>query len=108
MVLLSRSEGLPSVVGSLYYNIVEYFNKPKSPMATINVSVPDEVKKEFNTLFAKENKSAIITGLMRRAIEERKLRERRAATIEALLHLRSRQPPVSDDEIAESRQAIRP
>ena len=77
-------------------------------MATINISVPEDVKREFNALFAKENKSAIITGLMRRAIEERKLRERRAAAVEALLRLRSRQLAVGDEKIADIRRAIRP
>ena len=41
-------------------------------MATVNFSVPEYVKQEFNQLFATENKSAILTQLMLQAIEARK------------------------------------
>ena len=37
-------------------------------MATVNFSVPDDVKQEFNELFSSENKSAVLTALMREAI----------------------------------------
>lgn len=40
-------------------------------MATMNFSIPDDVKEAFNEAFKDDNKSAVITGLMRRAIEER-------------------------------------
>jgi hypothetical protein len=40
-------------------------------MATMNFSVPYEVKREFQETFAHENKSAVITRLMKQAIEER-------------------------------------
>jgi metal-responsive CopG/Arc/MetJ family transcriptional regulator len=77
-------------------------------MATINISIPDDVKSEFNEMFAMENKSAVITDLMRQAIEERKRKQRRTAAVEALLRLRAKQHPVSHDEIAETRLAMRP
>ena len=38
-------------------------------MATVNFSVPDDVKEAFNTTFCKENKSAIIAPLMREAVD---------------------------------------
>jgi hypothetical protein len=37
-------------------------------MATVNFSVPDDVKHEFDRTFAGENKSALIAGLMREAV----------------------------------------
>jgi len=46
------------------------------PTSTVNFSVPEEVKRAFNEAFAGENKSAVIAGLMERAIEERQQRLR--------------------------------
>jgi metal-responsive CopG/Arc/MetJ family transcriptional regulator len=77
-------------------------------MATINFSVPEDIKREFQETFAGENRSAVITELMRQAIEEKKRAQRRAAAIDALLNLRRRQQPVSDTKIAAARRAGRP
>ena len=38
-------------------------------MATVNFSVPDEVKDAFNATFSDVNKSAVIADLMREAVE---------------------------------------
>ena len=38
-------------------------------MATVNFSVPDDLKAAFNAAFEGRNKSAVIAGLMREAIE---------------------------------------
>ena len=43
-------------------------------MATVNFSVPDEVKERFNRAFAGQNKSQIIAELMMRAVEEQALK----------------------------------
>lgn len=77
-------------------------------MATVNFSVPDEVKEAFQETFADENRSAIIARLMQQAVGERRQRERRAAAIEALLDLRRSQPPTSDASIRRAREAGRP
>ena len=77
-------------------------------MATVNFSVPDEVKQEFNKAFAGENKSGVLTRLMRQAIEERWRQRRRAAAIDALLKLRQRQRPASEREVRKARRAGRP
>jgi len=78
-------------------------------MATVNFSVPDDIKEAFLEAFANENRSAIIAGLMKQAVEEKKRQQRRAAAIDALLELRQQpQPPVSQEEIARARQAGRP
>lgn len=77
-------------------------------MATVNFSVPDQVKKSFNEAFEGENKSAVIARFMQQAVEERVKQRRRAAAIDALLALRDEQAPVSDEEIATARRAVRP
>lgn len=77
-------------------------------MATVNFSVPDEIKEAFQEAFANENKSAVIARLMRQAVEEKKRQQARSAAIDAILDLRSRQAPLSDSEIAQARKADRP
>jgi hypothetical protein len=77
-------------------------------MATVNFSVPDEIKEAFQEAFAHENKSAVIARLMKQAVEEKKRQQVRSAAIDAILDLRRRQSPVSDREIAEARKADRP
>lgn len=77
-------------------------------MATVNFSVPDEVKDEFNRTFARENKSSIVARLMMQAVEERRLQKQRARAIDRLLKLRSQQKPVTTEEINKARRAGRP
>lgn len=77
-------------------------------MATVNFSVPEELKREFNALFAGENKSAVLARLMRQAIEERRREQRRAAAVDALLDLRSRQAPVEGAVLHRARKQGRP
>jgi metal-responsive CopG/Arc/MetJ family transcriptional regulator len=78
-------------------------------MATVNFSVPEEIKQAFQETFAKENRSAIIARLMQDAVEDRKRQERRAAAIDALLELGERKGlALSDREISRARRAGRP
>jgi hypothetical protein len=77
-------------------------------MATVNFSVPEDVKREFQKTFAKENKSAIIARLMQQAIEERRRQQAQADAIDRLLELRRRIPPVTDAEIRRARRVGRP
>lgn len=77
-------------------------------MATVNFSVPDDVKEAFNKAFKGENKSAILTRLMRNAIEERERQKRRMTAINAILRLRSTSIAVTDDEIRKARKIGRP
>jgi len=77
-------------------------------MATINFSVPDDVKDDFNKTFKGENKSAILTRLMRDAVEERKRQKRRMTAINAILRLRTKSIAVSDAEIRNTRKIGRP
>ena len=77
-------------------------------MATVNFSVPDEVKEQFNRVFARENKSSIIARLMMQAVEERRRQKTRARAIDSLLRRHRSRKPVSDSEIRSARIAGRP
>lgn len=76
-------------------------------MSTMNFSVPERVKEEFNKYFAGENKSAVLTRLMEEAINAKKKEERRAKAMDAILELRKTTKPISDEEIYRIRQEIR-
>jgi hypothetical protein len=76
-------------------------------MATVNFSVPEEVKAEFDKTFGGQNKSAIIADLMRKAVAEAKLRKRRIDIFRTLTQRRSKRPPLSDAQIRASRTAGR-
>jgi metal-responsive CopG/Arc/MetJ family transcriptional regulator len=77
-------------------------------MATVNFSVPDEVKEAFNAAYQGQNKSAVIADLMREAIERA---ERKKRSHEAILRIRDRRkhaPAMSNDEIRTAREVGRP
>lgn len=76
-------------------------------MATINFSIPEDVKREFQTTFASENRSAVLTALVRDAIAERRRQERRQAAIDRILELRRTSIPTTDEEIARLREEAR-
>lgn len=73
-------------------------------MTTVNYSVPEQVKREFNKIFADKNKSQIITELMQRAINEHYNRVRRSKAIDKLLELRDKAPAISSAEIRKLRE----
>jgi len=72
-------------------------------MATVNFSVPEEIKQRFNEVFANQNKSHLIAELMLHAIEEHEHKQQRSRAIDALLKLRAKQKPVSDKAIRSAR-----
>ena len=61
-------------------------------MATVNYSVPDEVKDAFNEAYAGENKSAVIAALMREAVERADRKASSRAAITRILKGRPRAP----------------
>ena len=77
-------------------------------MATMNFSVPEDIKKAFNRTFKGENKSAILSRLMREAIEKRERQQRRKAAVEAILKLRDHSSTVSDEDVHGLRIVGRP
>jgi metal-responsive CopG/Arc/MetJ family transcriptional regulator len=77
-------------------------------MATVNFSVPEDVKKTFDRAFAGANKSAVVAQLMRQAVEERRRQNRRRRAIEHLLRLRRTTRPASEVAIRAARRKGRP
>jgi len=75
---------------------------------TMNFSVPEEVKKQFDKVFAGKNKSAVLTQFMQQAIEERKREERRKRAIDHLLTMRQQAPQVTNKAIRLARTQGRP
>jgi metal-responsive CopG/Arc/MetJ family transcriptional regulator len=77
-------------------------------LATVNFSVPDDVKSEFDRTFGGQNKSAVIADLMRKAVAEVKQRERREAIFRTLTQRRTKRPTLSDAQSRASRAMGRP
>jgi hypothetical protein len=77
-------------------------------MATVNFSVPDEVKAEFDKAFGGQNKSSIIAELMRRAVREREREIRRSRVFRQLSRRRANRQSFSSEEIRKARAAVRP
>ena len=77
-------------------------------MATVNFSVPDEVKAAFDKAFGGQNKSSIVAELMRRAVRERHLQIRRERLFRQLSSARANRPSVASEEIRRTRAADRP
>lgn len=88
--------------------VVEIFNNRSLAMATVNFSVPFDVKEAFDKAFRRQNKSAVLTELMRQAVDERRRRQRRAMAIEKLLTLRKRARSASDKDVRTARRHGRP
>jgi hypothetical protein len=77
-------------------------------MATVNFSVPDEVKAEFDKAFGDQNKSSIIAELMRRAVREQQLQIRRERLFRQLSSARGGRSSFSGADIRKARAAQRP
>lgn len=77
-------------------------------MATVNFSVPDEVKKAFNETFEGQNKSAVIAELMREAVEHAHRRQKSHEAVGRILERRRSAPVRSDNEIRTAREIDRP
>ncbi len=77
-------------------------------MATVNFSVPDDVKDAFNETFRGRNKSAVIADLMREAVERARRRERSREAVDRILERRRGRPVLPDEEIRRARRDGRP
>jgi len=77
-------------------------------VATVNFSVPQDIKDAFDKTFARQNKSAVLADLMRQAVEERRRRKRVARAIDKILTLRTRMRPVGDRTLRAARRQGRP
>ncbi len=76
-------------------------------MATVNFSVPDEVKDAFNETFKDKNKSAVITELMREAVERAQRKQRSHEAIASIFERRARMKPISAEAVQAARDELR-
>jgi hypothetical protein len=76
-------------------------------LATVQFSVPDDVKEAFDRTFGDGNKSAVIARLMRQAVVEAELEARRAELFRRLTARRQQRPTVSNRELRRARNAGR-
>jgi len=77
-------------------------------VSTVNFSVPEDVKQSFNETFEGQNKSAIIAGLMREAVERAVRKQRSRQAIARILKRRKHAPTVTAEDIRAARGAGRP
>jgi hypothetical protein len=106
-----RRPSAPRVVDPCLFqgtmSVIETFNNWWIAMATVNFSVPDDVKSEFDKFFGDQNKSAVIAELMRSAVAEVKRRKQRESIFRALTQRRTDRPSLTDKQIRASRTAGR-
>jgi len=77
-------------------------------MATVNFSVPDDVKAAFDKAFGDQNKSSIVAELMRRAVRERQLQIKREKLFRQLSAVRPSRAAFTSEQINRTRAAGRP
>jgi Glu-tRNA(Gln) amidotransferase subunit E-like FAD-binding protein len=70
-------------------------------MPNVNFSVPEDVKEAFNTTFDGQNKSALMTSLMREAVE-------RAQSQQRILARRQNAPHITEEQFRAAREEGRP
>ena len=76
-------------------------------MATVNFSVPDKVKDAFDETFKDQNKSAIITDLMREAVERAQRKQRSHEAVARILERRARMKPIPAEYVQAARDELR-
>lgn len=76
-------------------------------MATMSFSIPDDVKDKFNEVFEGQNKSAVVTRLMVRAVDEEERKRRSLSLVERLRLVRGRSRLVADEEVGRAREELR-
>lgn len=76
-------------------------------MATVNFSVPEDIKQEFNRVFAGRNKSAIVADLLRQAIESEQRQRRHVKAVDAILSRRNERVRVPPGSIRRAREESR-
>lgn len=77
-------------------------------MATVNFSVPDEVKEAFNKAFAQQNKSAVIADLMRDAVARKNQVKVRRGALRRIAARRNAREAVSEGTLRSARENGRP
>ncbi len=76
-------------------------------MATINFSIPEDVKERLNQVFVDTNKSAIVTQLMEEAIDRSEHKRRSDLAVKTILTIRKSNASISTKKILRTRDEIR-
>lgn len=77
-------------------------------MATVNFSVPEDVKAKFNETFKGRNKSAVIADLMCEAVAREQRRRESHEAAQRILERHPRAPIRTAAEITRARHRNRP
>lgn len=73
-------------------------------MATMNFSIPDDIKKRFNQTFANANKSAVVSQLLEEAIERAERKQQGDAAVQRILAGISNRTPITEEELRQARE----
>lgn len=73
-------------------------------MATMNFSVPEDVKERFNKTFADANKSAVVTQLLEEAIERVERKRKSDEAIHRIMAGFSERTVVTEEELRQARE----
>jgi hypothetical protein len=76
-------------------------------MATVNFSVPEDIKDAFNATFEGRNKSAIVADLLREAVEREKRRRAHVDAMDNILKIRATLPPLPKGSINRALRELR-
>lgn len=76
-------------------------------MATMNFSIPDDIKERFNRTFANQNRSAIVARLLEEAIARAERKQQSDSAIDRILARRRGNSGVSTEEILRLRDELR-
>ncbi len=76
-------------------------------MSTMNFSVPDDVKNAFNEAYKGQNKSAVISELMREAVDRAHRKQLHRDACANILALRAKMPMVSEEDVQAARDELR-
>ena len=77
-------------------------------MTTVNFSVPEDVKQAFNAAFEGQNKSAVLTQLMRDAVAQAEVQRRREEAARRILAGQATAEARSTKQLMKARQTGRP
>lgn len=73
-------------------------------MATMNFSIPEDVKQRFNQTFANANKSAIVTQLLEEAIARAERKRRSDEAVQRILAGFPNRTPITEEELRQARE----
>ena len=76
-------------------------------MATMNFSIPGDVKERFNQTFVNSNKSAIVAQLLEEAIGRAESKQRSDLAVQRILAIRKTSKSASTKVILRTRDEIR-